>query len=594
MRRVLKALGFAVVLTSSALAQITQRVSTATSGAQGDAESMHPVISADARFVAWQSFASTLVPGDTNGVTDVFVRDRASGETTRVSVDSNGVQGNGGSYYPAISADGRFVAFQSDASNLVPGDTNGLTDIFVRDRQSGTTERVSVATSGAQGDSACGHASISADGKWVAYYSYSSNLVPGDTNSSADVFLRDRLNGITTRVSVSSAGVQGNGFSTEPTLSPDGRFVVFSSIATTLTPNENDSFEDIFIRDLVLGVTTKVSVPANGSIGGGTSSLPCLSADGRFVAFESDSSVLVPGDTNGYSDIFVRDRELGVTTRVSVGAFGQEADGDLHWPAISTDGRYVAFFGWATDLVPNDVNGEWDVFIHDRQSNMTSLASVDSSGLQGDANSGGGSFSSDARFLAFSSWAGNLVTGDTNAKSDIFVRDFEPAGFTSSCDAGMLGTLACPCSNPPSAPGHGCDNSSATGGAVLSASGVAYLSLDRLVFTSSGETPSATSILMQGDLEIRTGLVFGQGVRCTGGTLKRLFVKTAAGGSMHAPEFDAGDASVSTRSAALGQPIGAGESRGYFVYYRDSTVLGGCPAAATFNATQTGRVAWWP
>jgi len=594
MRRVLQNLGIAVVLTGSALAQITQRVSTATSGAQGDAESMHPVISADARFVAWQSFASTLVPGDTNGVTDVFVRDRATGETTRVSIDSNGMQGNGGSYYPSISADGRFVAFQSDASNLVPGDTNGHTDIFVCDRQSGTTERVSVATNGAQGDDACGHASISADGRFVAYYSYSSNLVPGDTNSSSDVFLRDRLSGVTTRVSVSSTGAQGNGFSTEPTLSPDARFVVFSSNATTLTPNESDSFEDVFIRDLVLGVTTKVSLPAFGSIGDGNSSLPCLSADGRFVAFESDSDVLVPGDTNGYSDIFVRDRELGITSRVSVGAFGEEADGDLHWPAISTDGRYVAFFGWATNLVPNDVNGAWDVFIHDRQANITSLASVDSSGLQGDANSGGGSFSSDARFLAFSSWAGNLVTGDTNAKSDVFVRDFEPAGFTSSCDAGLLGTLACPCSNPPSTPGHGCDNSSTTGGAVLSANGVAYLSLDRLVFAANGETPSATSILMQGDLEIRTGLVFGQGVRCAGGALKRLFVKTASGGSMHAPEFGAGDPSVSTRSAALGQPIAAGESRGYFVYYRDPTVLGGCPAAATFNATQTGRVTWWP
>ena len=149
--------------------------------------------------------------------------------------------------------------------------------------------------------------------------------------------------------------------------------------------------------------------------------------------------------------------------------------------------------------------------------------------------------------------------------------------------------------DPPSANApRGCDNSSATGGASLSASGVAYLSLDSLVFTTSGEKPSATSIVLQGDAALPAGVVFGQGVRCAGGALKRLFVKTALGGSISAPDFGAGDPTVSARSTALGDSILPGQSRWYLVYYRDPFVLGGCPAASTFNATQTGAVGWWP
>jgi Tol biopolymer transport system component len=594
MKRVFGTLGLTLLLAGSTLAQITQRASTATSGTQGNGESNHPNISADGRIVVFASFASTLVPGDTNASTDVFVRDRATGETTRVSVDSAGVQGDSGSYYPAVSADGRFVAFQSDATNLVPGDTNGHMDVFVRDRLLGTTELVSLSTAGVHGGDLSGHASISGDGRWVTYYSYSSNLVPGDTNANADVFLRDRLNGVTSRISVSSNGVQGDGFSTEPTISPDGRFIVFASNSTTLTPGEADFVEDIFIRDRLVGTTTKVSVPWTGTVGGGNSSLPCLSANGQYVAFESESPVLVPDDTNGYYDIFVRDLEAGVTTRVSVGPFGQQADGDLHWPAISQDGRFISFFGWASNLVAGDINGVWDTFLYDRQSGTNSLVSVDSSGAQGDANSAGGSFSADARFLAFSSWAGNLVAGDTNGKSDIFIRDLDLTGFDTICDPGVAGVIACPCSNPPGATGHGCDNSSATGGARLSAAGSAYLSVDRLVFTADGATPTSTGILLQGDAELPLGAVFGQGVRCAGGTLKRLYVKSIAAGSMSAPEFDAGDMSVSARSQALGDPIAPGARRTYLVYYRDPVVLGGCSAASTFNATQTGIITWWP
>jgi hypothetical protein len=154
--------------------------------------------------------------------------------------------------------------------------------------------------------------------------------------------------------------------------------------------------------------------------------------------------------------------------------------------------------------------------------------------------------------------------------------------------------IACPCANPASGPDRGCDNSSATGGAALSASGLASLSADSIVVTTSGEKPSATSILLQANATNPTGQVFGQGVRCTAGTHKRLYTKSAVAGSITAPDFAGGDPTISARSAALGDTILPGESRWYLVYYRDPIVLGGCPSASTFNATQTGSITWWP
>jgi hypothetical protein len=194
--------------------------------------------------------------------------------------------------------------------------------------------------------------------------------------------------------------------------------------------------------------------------------------------------------------------------------------------------------------------------------------------------------------VVFDSRANNLISSDTNQARDVFIRDRAAAGFTSLCDPGIDGVRACPCSNAPNGPGRGCDNSASTGGAVLSASGIAYLSIDSLSFTTSGERPTALSIVMQGDAQLASGAVYGQGVRCAGGATKRLFVKSAVSGSITAPDVGAGDPTVSARSAAKGDVIQAGQSRWYVVYYRDPIVLGGCPASSTFNSTQTGRVDW--
>jgi hypothetical protein len=433
-----------------------------------------------------------------------------------------------------MTPDARFVVFGSEATNLVPGDTNGVSDIFIRDRLSGITERISLSTAGTQANAASGWASVSADGRYVAYYSSASNLVAGDFNGVDDVFVRDRLNALTVRVSVSSSG----------------------------------------------GAADQVSY--GGSISG----------DGRYVAFVSSATNLVAGDTNGMWDVFVRDRQLSTTERVSVGPGGIQSDGSSSPPFISENGRYVTFRSAGTTLVPGITAG--GVFVRDLRSNTTEYSSASTAGAQPNGTCIAPSISSGGRYVIFRGFASNLVPNDTKSLDDIFLHDRLASGFTSQCEPANAGVLACPCNNSPSGSGRGCDNSSFTGGAALGASGIAYLSLDSLAFSTSGEKTSATSILLLGDTSIPTGAGFGQGVRCAGGTLKRLFVKTAVNGSITAPDLAAGDPTVSARSAALGAPIQAGLPYFYLVYYRDPIVLGGCSATQTFNCTQTAQISWWP
>jgi len=587
--------GLAVSLGGTAWSQVTQRVSVASSGVQGNAESFGASVSADVRYVAFSSRSTNLVFGDTNGLEDVFVRDRLTGITERVSVDSAGSQGNGPSSAPSISADGRYVAFVSGATDLVAGDTNAVDDVFVRDRQNGTTERASVDSSGGQGVAISSAPSISGDGRYVAFQS-DATLVTGDGNVSTDIFVRDRQNSATERVSVDSSSVESDGHSLEPSISGDGRYVAFSSHATNLVSADTNAFEDVFVRDRQNLTTERVSLETTGVEGDNNSFSPSISADGQWVAFTSSATNLILVDTNGVDDIFVHDRVSGTTERASVDAAGAEGDGLCYAPSISSDGHYVAFESEATNLVSADTNAFSDVFIRDRQALATERVSVDSGGLEGDAQSYNPSISADGLFVAYESTATNLVPADTNAFSDVFVHDrLGGTSFTSICDpGGPGGVIACPCSNPPTGADRGCNNSALTGGAVLSASGGTSLSSDSLVFTTSGELPTEMSIVVQGKQLAAGGLIYGQGVRCVGGKLLRLYVKTASGGSITAPDFGGGDPSVSARSFAKGEPIPAGQSRWYFVYYRDSVIQGGCPATSDFNATQTGEVVWSP
>ncbi|MBK7642825.1 MAG: PD40 domain-containing protein [Planctomycetes bacterium] len=553
-------------------------------------------VSSDGRFVLFVSDANNLVPGDTNGTWDIFVRDRLTNTTERVSVSSSGGQSNGisGVYGAAISRDGNVVAFESVANNLVPGDTNGAREVFVHDRTTGVTERVAVDASGNQGNGQSFYPSLSADGRFVAFTSNSSNLVPGDTNGKWDTFVRDRWTGSVERISVSSVGLQGSDDSYKGEVSADGRFVVFESLASNLVPGDTNLAWDVLLRDRLTGTTERVSISTAGGEPNHNSGQAAVSDDGRYVVFESLASNLAPGDTNMTDDVFVHDRQSGVTARVSIATDGTESESWSGAPSITADGRIVLFASGGSHLVSGDTNASIDAFTHDSRSGVTERVSVDSHGLQTAGPVGAGTISSDGRFVVFEDWADDLVSGDTNGFIDIFFHDRFASGFTSLCGPGANNVIACPCNNPPSGPGRGCDNSSSTGGAALSASGIAYLSLDSLAFSTSGEKPSATSILLQGDTLIPSGSSFGQGVRCVGGMLKRLYVKTAVNGSITAPDLGAGDPTVSLRSAQLGAPIQAGETRLFLVYYRDATVLGGCPAANTFNSTQTGVVTYWP
>jgi flagellin-like hook-associated protein FlgL len=344
------------------------RVSVDSVGTQGngDSSTFSPAsLSADGRFVVFQSDATNLVAGDTNAASDIFVHDRLTGQTTRVSVDSSGTQASGGSSFdPAISADGRYVVFESSATNLVAGDTNARSDIFVHDRLTSQTTRVSVDSSGTQANGESDLGSVSADGRYVAFYSSASNLVAGDTNAALDVFVHDRQTGQTTRVSVDSSGIQATGGdSDDPTISADGRYVTFESDATNLVAGDTNAATDVFVHDRQTGQTTRVSVDSSSTQGNDRSFDAAISADGRYVAFESDATNLVAGDTNAAKDLFLRDLHTGQTIRISVNSSGTQGNGSNDGAAISADGRYVTFYSSASNLVNGDTNGVKDVFV---------------------------------------------------------------------------------------------------------------------------------------------------------------------------------------------------------------------------------------
>jgi Tol biopolymer transport system component len=420
----------------------TTLVSRSSAGAPGNWHHLDPSISADGRYVAFASNSDNLVTGDTNLNYDIFVRDRVTGATTRVSVSSSGAQASTfdsdgsssnpplGSRGPSISGDGRYVAFWSDASDLVADDTNKALDVFVHDRVTGATTRVSVSRSGVQAGGS--YPDISSDGRYVAFVSSSNVENPGDTSGyTGGVYVKDRVTGAVTRVSVNSSGAYGLGECFNPSISSDGRYVAFESNAENLVAGHTGFAYDVFVRDRVAGTTSCASVSSSGAQGDKgpawgqypDSRDPSISSDGRFVAFRSYASNLVTGDTNELQDIFLHDRATGATSRVSVSSSGVQADSDGWAPSISADGRYVAFDSWASNLVPGDTNRYSDIFVHDRVSGVTTRASVNSSGEQGDDGSSNPSISADGRYVAFSSSAHNLLAGNIFWVGGIYVRE---------------------------------------------------------------------------------------------------------------------------------------------------------------------------
>lgn len=412
------------VMASVATTRIS--VGTGAPGAEGDADSRAPFMTPDGRYVVFESRATNLVAGDTNGYQDIFVRDTTTNVTERVSVSSAGVEANGSSWNASISSDGRYVAFESLASNLVAGDTNSVRDVFVRDRQTGATTRVSVATGtpGVEANAASQNPMISADGRFVAFDSSATNLVSGDSNKMNDVFVRNLETNTTVRVSLTNTGAQAlYGGSSNPSISADGRYVAFESSARNLVTNDTNLKRDIFVRDRTNGTTTRVSVSAGSAEANSDSYDPAISGNGLVVAFKSYATNLVSGDTNGVADVFVRVWSGSTTTqRVSVGAGGVQANGSSSSPSISSTGRYVAFDSDATNLVASDTNGFDDVFVRDRTAGTTTRVSIPAGGGQGNGHSREGFLSSNGMTVALQSAASNMVAGDTNGSLDVFVN----------------------------------------------------------------------------------------------------------------------------------------------------------------------------
>ena len=354
------------------LSGATERESVSSTGEQGNDDSGMVAITPDGRYAAFDSYASNLVPGDTaqcpgfatpRSCNDVFARDRQTGTTTRVSVSSTAEQGNDGSWWPSISDDGRYVAFASAASNLVPGDTNGFEDVFVHDVRTGKTERASVSTAGLQGDFPSSRTSISANGRYVAFWSSASNLVPGDANNTWDVFVHDMATGRTTLESVTSSGQQQNGLAVEVKISADGRYVAFTSAATNLDPRDTNNTDDAYVHDRVTGQTTLVSILPSGQAAGGVDDTLSISGDGRYVGFASSPTLLDSQAFTTVQQVYVRDRVAGATALASVSSSGQPGDQYSIRSSVSDDGSAVSFLSFADNLVPGDTNGATDVFV---------------------------------------------------------------------------------------------------------------------------------------------------------------------------------------------------------------------------------------
>ncbi|MCB0106379.1 MAG: carbohydrate binding domain-containing protein, partial [Caldilineaceae bacterium] len=404
----------------------TEIVSVASDGTPANGASSFPQMSADGRYVVFLSDASNLVANDTNGLRDCFLHDRFTGETTRVSVASDGTQGNGAVTDRCfISPNGRYVAFSSFATNLVDQPTSSLwSDAFVHDTQTIVTTLVSKTHDGSPANWPSSPGPLSEDGRYVTFWSVASNLLTNEETKIAHIYVYDQKIGKSIRVSRASNGASGNANSYGVCLSADGRYVAFGSYATNLVANDTNGLLDAFVRDLQTGITTRL---AAGDQPNGVSGIDgqCLSGDGRYIAFDSEASNLVANDRNGRRDTFLYDQQSRQITRVSLASDGTESNGSrwLYPPTISRDGRMIGFESYATNLVPGDTNQRIDIFVHDRDIHQTTGASLSSWGEQGNQDSLNGLIAGDGRFVAFESDATNLVFADRNGVRDIFVHD---------------------------------------------------------------------------------------------------------------------------------------------------------------------------
>ncbi len=405
---------------------LTTRVSVDSSGDNPNAESGNPSISASGRYIAFHSLASDLTISDSNSWLDIFVYDKQSDNTSLISVTASSSQSNGNSRNPDQSGDGTFVVFDSFASNLISGDSNSKRDVFLRNTQSSTTSRISLTSSGTEANGASRLPVISADGRYIVFESDASNLVMGDSNGTTDVFLFDRNNDSLKRLSTNNSGNAGNNTSQRAAISADGRFVAFESDASDLISGDSNNSSDIFVYELATNNLTRVSIGSGTEQANNDSYRADISGDGRFIVFDSTATNLVDSDSNSSRDIFLHDRQTGNTSRLSINSFNVQANNDSIEPSISADGDYVSFTSTATNLdsVVNDTNGVNDIFVRDRDGSKTSRMSVRSlTATQANNNSSKSSISFDGKFVTFASSASNLIVSDSNGQKDIYLSE---------------------------------------------------------------------------------------------------------------------------------------------------------------------------
>lgn len=367
----------------------------------GDGDSRQAALSLDGRLIVFASDALNLEPKKAFGLSNIYLKNTASGAVTLLDMTTTGTIADSNSTQPDISGDGRYVVFQSYASNLVANDKNNDSDVFLKDIQTGTLKRLSTTPSGRAGDGWSGNPDLSSDGRFVVFQSQAGNLMEGDFNGAFDIYLRELQTNTLSVLSRSADFLLGNGDSVTPVINADGRLVAFASDASNLVENDRNATRDVFLKNTQTGEVILISANALGASGYGMSDSPSISADGSKVVFRSYATDLVADvENDGTSDIYVRDLATGALTLVSQGLDDQAANGNSFDPVLSPDGRYVAFISEATNLIPSDSNNVLDVFV----ANLTTgqISRVDWAGTAGDSSDP--AFSGDSRTLAFSHW----------------------------------------------------------------------------------------------------------------------------------------------------------------------------------------------
>ncbi len=569
----------------------TERASLSASAAQTMGDSDQVSISGDGRFVAFRSAGTNLVAGDTNGVTDIFVRDRWTGVVERVSVSSTGAQAGAESMEPNLSYDGRYVVFASEANDLATDVlASSSKDIYIRDRLLGTTRTVTRAYDGTPSNGDCHHPRVSSDGRYVTFEGSATNLISLIPTANYQVFRRD-MQGSTVLVSVDQAGLPATGFSFNGGVSGDGRYVCFVSNCPTLVVGDTNSAPDGFWRDMQTGLTRRVSVSSSGVQGtGSTFTNSSMSRNGRWIAFCSNSFNIAPGEFAAGYDIFLHDIQTFETFRISVNSSNVAANQNSYDPVVSDDGRFVAFQSFSTNLDPLDTDLQSDIFLRDRTLGTTKLVSRNAAASTND-DSYSSAISADGEVVTFHSESTDLVPSDTNLRIDAFVRDAGLDNHPVYC-AGL--TTTCPCGNAGQG-AAGCENSAQSGGALLRAFGRASIVADQVTLLATGLPAGSSALFFQGTARENggAGLSFGDGLRCAGGTVVRLstygvVAGTASIGYGGTNGLAGGD---TTPLHTQGLVPFSGGTRMYQVWYRNAATF--C-TSATFNLSNGVEISWIP